>query len=265
MAKLKARADALVCQLGLAENQERAMRLIMAGLVRAVEKGRETVVDKPGRMFAAGTVFRVEQGQRYVSRGGGKLETALEAFGLDVAGMTALDAGASTGGFTDCLLQHGAVRVYAVDVGTAQLHEKLRADPRVVSMENVNLRHAPADLLPEPVDIIVADVSFISLTKVLPSCLAFLRPGGLVAGLVKPQFEVSPDKIGKGGVVRDVAHQQEAVDLVTAFARDELGLVLRGVVPSKVKGPKGNQEYLALFALPEESVPCASSGATEED
>lgn len=250
MAKLKARADTLVCELGLAENQERAMRLIMAGLVHVVEKGRETVVDKPGRMFAAGTVFRVEQGQRYVSRGGGKLETALEAFGLDVAGMTALDAGASTGGFTDCLLQHGAVRVYAVDVGTAQLHEKLRADPRVVSMENVNLRHAPADLLPEPVDIIVADVSFISLTKVLPSCLAFLRPGGLVAGLVKPQFEVSPDKIGKGGVVRDVAHQQEAVDMVTAFACDELGLVLRGVVPSKVKGPKGNQEYLAVFALP---------------
>jgi 23S rRNA (cytidine1920-2'-O)/16S rRNA (cytidine1409-2'-O)-methyltransferase len=138
-----------------------------------------------------------------------------------------------------------------VDVGTAQLHEKLRADARVVSMENVNLRHAPADLLPEPVDVVVADVSFISLTKVLPSCLRFLKPGGFVAALIKPQFELSPDKIGKGGVVREEAFQQEAVEAVVAFARSELGLVLRGVVPSKVKGPKGNQEYLAVFDRPE--------------
>lgn len=250
MAKLKVRADQLVCELGLAETRELAERFIMAGRVRLVGAGgRETTVDKPGRMFPAGTVLRVEPGERYVSRGGGKLETAMETFGLDVAGLTALDAGASTGGFTDCLLQHGAVRVYAVDVGTAQLHEKLRADPRVVSMENVNLRHAPADLLPEPVDIIVADVSFISLARILPSCLTFLRPGGLVVALIKPQFELSPDKIAKGGVVREAAYQQEAVDAVTAFARDELKLVLRGVVPSKVKGPKGNQEYLAVFAL----------------
>ena len=250
VAKLKGRADQLVCDQGLAETRERAERLIMAGLVRVVgSDGRVSPVDKPGRIVPAETVFVLEQGDRYVSRGGGKLETALEAFGLDVAGMTALDAGASTGGFTDCLLQHGVVRVYAVDVGTAQLHEKLRADARVVSMENVNLRHAPADLLPEPVDVVVADVSFISLTKVLPACLAFLRPGGLVVGLIKPQFEVTPDKICKGGVVRDAGHQQAAVDMVTDFARDELGLVLRGVVPSKVKGPKGNQEYLAVFDL----------------
>lgn len=259
MAKLKARADQLVCEQGLAETRERAKRCIMAGLVRVVgTDGRLSPVDKPGRMFPAETVFSLEQGERYVSRGGGKLETALDAFGLDVAGLVALDAGASTGGFTDCLLQHGAARVYAVDVGTAQLHEKLRADERVVSMENVNLRHAPADLLPEPVDIIVADVSFISLTKVLPSCLPFLRPGGLVVALVKPQFELTPDKIGKGGVVRDEAHQREAVDTVTAFARDELGLVLRGVVPSKVKGPKGNQEYLAVFDLPGAEIANAS-------
>jgi len=252
MAKLKGRADQLVCDQGLAETRERAERLIMAGLVRVVgPDGRVAPVDKPGRIVPVETVFSLEQGDRYVSRGGGKLETALAAFTLDVAGMTALDAGASTGGFTDCLLQHGAARVYAVDVGTAQLHEKLRADARVVSMENVNLRRAPADLLPEPVDVVVADVSFISLTKVLPACLAFLRPGGLVVGLIKPQFEVTPDKICKGGVVRDVAHQLAAVDMVTAFVRDELGLVLRGVVPSKVKGPKGNQEYLAVFDLPE--------------
>ena len=250
MAKLKGRADQLVCAQGLADSPELAMRLIKAGRVRMVgANGRDLPVDKPGRIVPAETVFSLDPGERYVSRGGGKLETALETFGIDVVGMTALDAGASTGGFTDCLLQHGAVRVYAVDVGTAQLHEKLRADTRVVSLENVNLRHAPADLLPEPVDIVVADVSFISLTKVLPACLAFLRPGGLVVGLIKPQFEVSPDKICKGGVVRDPAHRQAAVDMVTAFARDALGLSLRGVVPSKVKGPKGNQEYLAVFDL----------------
>ena len=249
MAKLKARADQLVCEQGLADTRERAERLIMAGLVRVVTTDRETAVAKPGQLFALGTVFRLDPGERYVSRGGGKLETALETFAIDVSGLTALDAGASTGGFTDCLLQHGAVRVYAVDVGTAQLHEKLRADARVVSMESVNLRHAPADLLPEPVDIVVADVSFISLTKVLPACLTFLRPGGLVVGLIKPQFEVSPEKICKGGVVRDPAHRQAAVDMVTAFARDALGLSLRGVVPSKIKGPKGNQEYLAVFDL----------------
>jgi 23S rRNA (cytidine1920-2'-O)/16S rRNA (cytidine1409-2'-O)-methyltransferase len=247
MAKDKQRADQLVFEQGLADTRERAKRLIMAGLVRVVADGRETAVDKPGRMFPAGTVFSLEAGERYVSRGGGKLETAIEAFSLDVSGLVALDAGASTGGFTDCLLQHGAARVYAVDVGTAQLHEKLKADPRVVSMENVNLRHAPPDLLPEPVDVVVADLSFISLTKVLPALAPFLKPGGLVVALVKPQFELTPEKVGKGGVVREEAYRQEAVDKVTAFARQELGLSPLGVVPSKVKGPKGNQEYLAAF------------------
>ena len=250
MAKAKFRADQLVAEQGLTETRERAKRCIMAGLVRVVEGERSAVVDKPGRMFPAGTVFALEQGERYVSRGGGKLETALDAFRLDVTDLVALDAGASTGGFTDCLLQHGAARVYAVDVGTAQLHEKLRADPRVVSMEHVNLRHAPAGLLPEPVDLIVADVSFISLTLVLPACLQFLRPGGRVVALVKPQFELAPEKVGKGGVVREEAFQREAVDKVTAFTRDTLGLTPVGVVPSKVKGPKGNQEYLAVFVRP---------------
>ncbi|MHC1711468.1 MAG: TlyA family RNA methyltransferase [Solidesulfovibrio sp.] len=249
MAKTKLRADQLIFQQGLAESQDQAQRFVMAGLARVLEGGRATVVDKPGRLYPEGTNFSVDAGERYVSRGGGKLETALETFGLDVTGMVALDAGASTGGFTDCLLQHGAVRVYAVDVGTAQLHEKLRADARVVSMENVNLRLAPPDLLPEPVDIVVADVSFISLTKVLPACLPFLRQGGIVVALVKPQFEVTPDKVGRGGVVREEAHQREAVDRVTTFAAAELGLTLTGVVPSKVKGPKGNQEYLAVFSL----------------
>lgn len=247
MAKAKLRADQLVCEQGLAETRERAKRLIMAGQVKYRDGDRLTLVDKPGRMFPVEAIFSVDQGERYVSRGGGKLETALEAFNLDVTGMVALDAGASTGGFTDCLLQHGAVRVYAVDVGTAQLHEKLRADARVISMEKLNLRHAPDDFLPESVDILVADVSFISLTKVLPSCVRFLRAGGLVVALVKPQFELSADKIAKGGVVREEVHRQEAVDKVAAFAVETLGLRLTGVVPSKVKGPKGNQEFLMVL------------------
>ncbi|MEA4856529.1 TlyA family RNA methyltransferase [Solidesulfovibrio sp.] len=256
MAKQKQRADQLVFEQGLAETRERAKRLVMAGLVRARVDGREAPVDKPGRMFPAGTAFSLEAGERYVSRGGGKLETALEAFSLDVTDAVALDAGASTGGFTDCLLQHGAARVYAVDVGTAQLHERLRADTRVVSMERVNLRHAPADLLPEPVDGVVADLSFISLTKVLPALVPFLKPGGLVVALVKPQFELTPEKVGKGGVVREEALRREAVDTVTAFAGEALGLSLVGVVASKVKGPKGNQEYLAAFRLtPAEASP----------
>lgn len=249
MAIEKHRADQLVCEQGLTETRERAKRLVMAGLVRVTVDGRETVVDKPGRMFPVGTVFALEAGERYVSRGGGKLETALEAFSLDVSGLVALDAGASTGGFTDCLLQHGAVRVYAVDVGTAQLHEKLRADARVVSMEQVNLRHAPPDLLPEPVDVVVADLSFISLTKVLPALVRFLKPQGLVVTLIKPQFELTPDKVGKGGVVREEAFRQEAIAKVTTFAGETLGLTAIGVAPSKVKGPKGNQEYLAAFRL----------------
>lgn len=247
MAKAKFRADQLVFAAGLAQTQDQATRYIMAGLVRVVEGDRCLPVDKPGRLFPEGTLFSVDAGERYVSRGGGKLETALETFGLELTGLVALDAGASTGGFTDCLLQHGVAKVYAVDVGTAQLHEKLRADPRVVSMEQTNLRHAPDDLLPEAVDLVVADVSFISLTRILPACLKFLKPGGRVVALIKPQFELSPDKVGRGGVVREETHRQEAVDKIIAFGREDLGLTPMGVVPSKVKGPKGNQEYLAVF------------------
>ncbi|WP_428559675.1 MAG: TlyA family RNA methyltransferase [Solidesulfovibrio sp. DCME] len=259
MAKAKQRADQLVFAQGLAESLELATRLVMAGRVRVAAGGREALVDKPGMLFPVGTVFTLAVGERYVSRGGGKLETALAAFSLDVAGAVALDAGASTGGFTDCLLQHGAARVYAVDVGTAQLHEKLRADGRVVSMEQVNLRHAPADLLPEPVDLAVADLSFISLRAVLPSLVRFVKPGGLVVALIKPQFELGPQQVGKGGVVREEADRQEAIATVTGFAREALGLSLLGVVPSKVKGPKGNQEYLAAFRLaPAEASPSPS-------
>lgn len=245
MAK-KERADQLVHQQGLAESREQAKRLIMAGQVSFVRGADLAPVDKPGQQLPPDTRFELTGQERFVSRGAYKLLTALEHFALDVNGHVALDAGASTGGFTDCLLQHGAARVYAVDVGKHQLHERLRADSRVISLEGVNLRHAEASLVPEPVDIIAADVSFISLTLVLEPCMRWLKPGGLVAALIKPQFEVGPGGTDKG-VVRDEALRRETVDKVLDFVRDVLGLALLGVVPSAIKGPKGNQEYMAVW------------------
>ena len=189
------RADQLVFMQGLAESREQARRLIMAGKVALSSEGLPPgappqKVDKPGHPYPEGTVFELLGQERFVSRGAYKLLTILDNFKLDVSGMVCLDAGASTGGFTDCLLQHGASRVYAVDVGKNQLHEKLRADERVINLEGVNLRAAAPELIPEPVDLVVADVSFISLTLILPPCMTWLKPGGLAAVLIKPQFEL---------------------------------------------------------------------------
>ena len=245
MAK-KERADQILFAQGLAESREQAKRLIMAGQVFVVSGDTSARVDKPGQQLFSDVRLEVAGRERFVSRGAYKLLTALEHFSLDVSGLVALDAGASTGGFTDCLLQHGAAKVYAVDVGKHQLHERLRADARVVSLEGVNLRTAPADLIPEIVDLVVADVSFISLTLILEPCMRWLKPGGLVAALIKPQFEVGPGGTDKG-VVRNEALRQQAVDKVLDFARDALGLSLTGIVPSAVKGPKGNQEYMAVW------------------
>lgn len=248
----KERADQLLAENNLADSREGAKRLIMAGLVyHESPSGQPLRVEKPGARFPVDTIFSVRGRERYVSRGAYKLLTALEAFSLPVRDAVALDGGASTGGFTDCLLQHGAAKVYAVDVGHAQLHEKLRADPRVVCMEKTNLRDAPPDLLPEPVDLVVTDVSFISLTLVLPGCVQFLKPGGYVAALIKPQFELGPEAAPKG-VVRDEALRRQAVDKVTAFAADVLKLLLEGVLPAAIKGPKGNQEYMAVWRKPQQ-------------
>jgi 23S rRNA (cytidine1920-2'-O)/16S rRNA (cytidine1409-2'-O)-methyltransferase len=241
----KLRADQLLFDLGLVESRERGKRLIMAGSVVRVRDGREEPVAKPGDQLPPDAVLRVLESERFVSRGGHKLETALEFFQLDVAGLVCLDAGASTGGFTDCLLQHGAARVYAVDVGKGQLDARLRADARVVVLEEVNLRHAPAGLLPEP---------WTSSPRTSPSSPSprssrappVLKPGGRLVALVKPQFELGPGAAVKG-VVRDPALRQQAVDIVTNFCRDELGLLPQGAVPAKIKGPKGNQEFLAAF------------------
>lgn len=242
----KKRADQLIAELGLAESREKAKRLIMAGKVHYLEKGHKIPVSKPGQQFPDGTEFTVPEDERFVSRGAHKLLTAIERFGLNIKGKVALDAGASTGGFTDCLLQHGAVRVYAADVGYGQLHEKLRTDKRVINLERTNIRHAEPTLIPEPVDLVVADVSFISLTKILPACMQFLRDTGEIVCLIKPQFELGPGQTDKG-VVRDASLREQAVQIVKNFCEGELGLITVGVVPSKIKGPKGNQEYLAYF------------------
>ncbi|MDR2891852.1 MAG: TlyA family RNA methyltransferase [Deltaproteobacteria bacterium] len=252
----KKRADLLLYEQGEAASQELAARLIMAGRVFIVSEAETESslrrVEKPGDLLPVSVRLEYRDKNPYVSRGAYKLLTALEYFKIDVSGLVALDAGASTGGFTDCLLRHGASRIYAVDVGKNQLHEKLRADSRVISLEGVNLRLHPAgsdlaaSLLPEKVDLVVADVSFISLKEILPACLSYLKPGGRIIALIKPQFELGYDNTVKG-VVRDEKLRDQAVEDVLAFAKDELGLSLQGVVPAAIKGPKGNQEYLAVW------------------
>lgn len=254
----KQRADQLVFEQGLAESREQSKRLIMAGQVY-LENGvsPKQRVDKPGHPYPVGTRFCLAGKERFVSRGAYKLLTALEHFQISVHGNVCLDAGASTGGFTDCLLQHGAARVYAVDVGHGQLHERLRNDQRVINLEKTNLRTAAEDLIPERIDMVVADVSFISLTMILPSCIRWLKPGGSIIALIKPQFEVGPRQTCKG-VVRDAALRQGAVDKIVNFCQEQLGLACRGVVPAGIKGPKGNQEYPAWFVLNSPLLPLAS-------
>lgn len=240
------RADEAAFAQGLTQSREEAKRLIMAGRI-AFAGDRPKLVQKPGQTCPPDCRLILLPGERYVSRGAYKLITVLDGFNLDVKGKVCLDAGASTGGFTDCLLQRGAARVYAVDVGKNQLHEKLLADSRVISHEGVNLRHAPPDLIPEPIDFMTGDLSFISLTLVLPACMPWLAPGALLALLIKPQFELGPKFVVKG-VVRDIEAQKEAVEKIKTFCTDTLGLEFLGVLPAAIKGPKGNQEYMALFA-----------------
>jgi 23S rRNA (cytidine1920-2'-O)/16S rRNA (cytidine1409-2'-O)-methyltransferase len=239
MAKFKERLDRLLVERGLVESREQARRLIMAGEVLV----NEAVWDKPGRPVPEDAVLRVREQPRFVSRGGLKLEAALDAFAVDVTGLTVVDVGASTGGFTDCLLQRGAAQVYAVDVGYGQLAWKVRQDPRVVNLERTNIRYLEA--LPGGVlaDLAVIDASFIGLALVLPPTLALLHPHGQVIALIKPQFEAGPDKVGKGGVVRDAGiHRQVIVQ--TASLAQELGLTVAGLTVSPAPGPAGNIEFL---------------------
>ncbi|MDT8389257.1 MAG: TlyA family RNA methyltransferase [Lentisphaeria bacterium] len=241
----KFRADMLLLKKGFCESRGQAAKLILAGQVRI---GADHVIKKTSDMVAEDADVRVISPYPYVSRGAEKLLGGLTAFPWDVTDKTALDIGASTGGFTDLLLQRGARQVYAVDVGYGQLHAKLRQDPRVISLERTNARHLTAALIPVNIDLLVGDVSFISLTKVLPPCAPFLAENARVYILVKPQFEARREDVGKGGVVRDPAVRQACVDKIVAFARDRLSWALIGVTPSPITGPKGNQETIAVFA-----------------
>lgn len=238
----KVRLDKLVVDRGLCESRTRAQALIVAGKV-VVGDHTET---KPGTLVAGDVPVRLRgQDHAYVSRGGLKLRGALDRFvGLDPRGKRAMDIGASTGGFTDCLLQAGAARVYAIDVGYGQLAWKLAQDPRVVVMDRTNIRTLPREAIAEEIGLVVADCSFISLTKVLPCVPPFLAAGADVVALIKPQFELGPGRVGKGGIVRDAADQQEALAQVLAAA-EALGFARVDVCESPILGQDGNREFLA--------------------
>jgi 23S rRNA (cytidine1920-2'-O)/16S rRNA (cytidine1409-2'-O)-methyltransferase len=238
----KERLDVLLVKRGLCPSREKAQRVIMAG---GIFSGG-TRLDKPSQTFSDDTPLEVRAADRYVGRGGHKLEAALQKFAIDPSGWMCLDVGASTGGFTDCLLQHGAAKVYALDVGHGQLDWKIRNDPRVVVMEHCNARHLQPGDLPEKVRLAVADVSFISLTLVLPPVADVLTDGGMMVALIKPQFELSRAEVGRGGVVRDDALRHKAVEKIRAFASG-LGWTWRGVTDSPIAGADGNREFLCLM------------------
>ena len=237
---MRQRLDKRLVELYPDLSRERAKALIMAGEV-FINGQRE---DKAGTNVRDDDVIEVRShSRRFVSRGGFKLQKAFETFDLDIDGCVCADAGASTGGFTDCMLQHGAVRVYAMDVGYGQLDWKLRNDPRVVCMEKTNVRYVTPDLFEEGISFSSADLSFISLTKVLPAIRDYLLPDGQIVALVKPQFEAGREKVGKKGVVRDPDVHRDVIAHVSDFAAD-IGLVTRGLTFSPIKGPEGNIEYL---------------------
>lgn len=239
----KQRIDQLLVERGLAPSREKAQALLMAGEVYV----GDLRIDKPGTKVAEEAEVHLRgRGLPFASRGGLKLEKALDAFGVDPAGMVVVDLGASTGGFTDCLLQRGAQRVHAVDVGRGQLSTKLQQDPRVVVRDRTNARYLTPQDLGEPADLVTMDLSFISLELVLPAARDLLRPDGMVLALVKPQFEAGPAKVGKGGVVRDPAVHREVLLRVLRKAH-ELGLEPFALSFSPVRGPAGNIEFLAGF------------------
>ena len=250
--KIKKRLDVLLTERGLAENRTKAQAIIMSGLVYV--QGQKA--DKPGVSYEESVDIEVRSGGcPYVSRGGLKLEKALRDFGVDPTGFVCSDSGASTGGFTDCLLQQGARKVFAIDVGYGQLDWKIRSDPRVVVMERTNVRYVTPEQLGEPLDLSVVDVSFISLKIVLPVIKTFLKPTGQVLCLIKPQFEAGKDKVGKKGVVRDPDTHKEVLDDFVALAK-ELNMTILGLTFSPVKGPEGNIEFLGHLTLEQKEGIC---------
>lgn len=239
----KDRLDHVLVSRGLAQSRDAAARMILAGEVAV----NGVVIDKPAKAVLPDSPIALRSsGPRFVGRGGEKLAAALDAGGVDPQGHVCLDVGCSTGGFTDCLLQRGAARVYAVDVGYGQFDWGLRHDPRVILRERTNIRYIDATVVPEPVELAVIDVSFISLKKVLPPLMPFLAPRAWIVALIKPQFEVGKGQVGRGGVVRDESQRRRVAEDIIAFAAG-LHLALKTSVVSPLKGKKGNEEILAIF------------------
>jgi 23S rRNA (cytidine1920-2'-O)/16S rRNA (cytidine1409-2'-O)-methyltransferase len=242
----KIRLDMALVERGLAETRAAAQRLVMAGLVFSGERR----LDKPGHAIAADVPIEVRrQPHPYVSRGGLKLEKALGHFAIPVAGRVALDVGASTGGFTDCLLQRGAAKIYAIDVGTNQLAWKLRTDPRVISKEKTNIREVTREQVPEPIELIVCDASFIGLRTALPAALALAAPGAHLVALIKPQFEVGKGRVGKGGIVREPALHAEVCATISEWLANQPGWRVLGITESPIEGADGNKEFLIAAKL----------------
>jgi 23S rRNA (cytidine1920-2'-O)/16S rRNA (cytidine1409-2'-O)-methyltransferase len=253
---LKKRLDVLLVERGLAPSREMAQRFIQAGEVRV----NGNLMEKPGMQVSDAVALEVKAAPPFASRGGEKLEGAFLAFPLDVNETICADVGASTGGFTDCLLQHGAARVYAIDVGYGQLVPRLREDPRVVVIERTNARYL--ETLAEPVSFVSIDASFISLKLLLPVVKDWMLPVGEVVALVKPQFEAGPKDVGKGGVVKEPeVHARVLRDVLGAA--QEMGYVVRGIIRSPLTGPKGNVEFLAWLSLDASATPCDLEAAVE--
>ena len=239
----KSRLDLLLVKKGLAASRQRARAMILSGCVLVDGIPR----DKPGSLVLPDAAIEIKGDDLpYVSRGGLKLEAGLRETGLDVSGLICLDVGASTGGFTDCLLQHDAARVFAVDVGYGQLAWSLRTDPRVTVIERTNIRHMPREALDTAVDLVTIDTAFISLKIVVPAVRKFMQPDAAILALIKPQFEVGKGQVGKGGVVRDPAQHDQVVTELSDFFKNS-GLVTRAVIPSPIHGPKGNLEFIAYL------------------
>ena len=238
----KSRLDQLLVGKGLFPSREQARRAVMAGEVKVGTR----IASKPSELLDEEALIAVKPSRKYVGRGALKLETALDFFKIDVGGKTALDIGASTGGFTDCMLQRGADKIYAVDVGHGQLNWKLRNDPRVIVLEKINARSLSRREVPEAVDLCVIDVSFISLTLILPNAFDLITPTGVILALIKPQFELQRADVGRGGIVRDEGLHRKAQNKIVAFVTQS-GHEVTGIVPSAIKGADGNQEFFACI------------------
>ncbi len=246
MSEKKKRLDIKLFECGMAQSRERAKSLIMAGKITVNDRIR----DKPGILVSDDDAISLKEKEiPFVSRGGIKLESALKSFNIEINDSVCLDVGASTGGFTDCLLKHGAKQVIAVDVGYGQMAWNLRKDPRVVTIERTNIRYLPYEAVSMTVDLVTVDVSFISLKIVIPAVLKFVKANGSIIALIKPQFEVGKGRVGKGGVVRESLMHDEVIKNLSAFFI-ETGLIIEGLIPSPVYGPKGNKEFLIYLKFP---------------